>query len=780
MKKKLSSQSAFSSLRFLIGLALCLTGGFLALLGLGRYPSAWAQGPKQNQTEVGVPQVVPMAGPVSQDQDLRTLPYIAPNPEVEELRLTRYPLSQIQSHGTTDPVRAVRQPDQAAAMPTPIATFAGMNSTQSGCNCLPPDPHGDVGPSHYVQAVNSSFKIFDKAGNPLNGTNGTTFNSFFAPLTGTPCGASQNHGDPFVFYDHLADRWVVSDFAFPAFPGTSFWQCIGVSQSSDPVAGGWFLYAVQVDPANTNRLGDYPKMALWNNPAPGGAYYLTMNEFSNTTTFNGVRVYTLDRGSMINGGAPNAIGFTITPTGLGDSYSLVPATFRAGSAPPAGRDEFLISVDSPSSGGVTLTQVHGWRFHVDFQTPGNSTLGVGVDHTPNAQVTVNGFVDAFTTTSNLVPQNVTTVKLDTLGDKIMTPLVYQNRNGTESLWASQTVILNYPNGPTAVRWYQFDVTGSNLPAAPAQQQTFSNAADGLWRWMPSISVDAQGNMAIGYSVSSSTSEPSIRYAGRLAGDSLNSLAQGEALLIAGGGYQTHSSGRWGDYSGMSIDPSDNLTFWHTNEYFSATSIAGWNTRIGKFKFPSALPPLTSVASRMTHTGVGDFDINLPLPPNASPRAVECRSSGASNDYHLVFSFANNLSSVGGASVTGHDPMGGTGTVNGSPIVGPNVALGLTANQCAVNLTNVSNVQYITVTLTGVVDMPGNSGDVVSPHLGILVGDVNATGGVDGNDVSAVQSHTRQTVDATTFQFDVNTTGAIDGNDVSATQSKTRTSLPSLP
>ena len=110
-------------------------------------------------------------------------------------------------------------------------------------------------------------------------------------------------------------------------------------------------------------------------------------------------------------------------------------------------------------------------------------MGVGVDHTPNAQITVNGFVDAFTTTSKLVLQNATTVTLDTLGDKIMTPLVYQNRNGTESLWASQTVILNYPNGPTAVRWYQFDVTGSNFSAAPVQQQTFSNAADGLWRWM---------------------------------------------------------------------------------------------------------------------------------------------------------------------------------------------------------------------------------------------------------------------------------------------------------
>src|SRR5438132_5491570 len=93
------------------------------------------------------------------------------------------------------------------------------------------------------------------------------------------------------------------------------------------------------------------------------------------------------------------------------SYSLVPAGFRTGNSPPAGRDEFLLSVDSPATGGVTLTQLHGWKFHVDCAVPGNSTLGVGANHTPNANITVNGFVDAFTPTTLLVPQNGTTAKL---------------------------------------------------------------------------------------------------------------------------------------------------------------------------------------------------------------------------------------------------------------------------------------------------------------------------------------------------------------------------------
>ena len=134
-----------------------------------------------------------------------------------------------------------------------------------------------------------------------------------------------------------------------------------MSKTSDPVAGGWWLYALQVDSANPTYLGDHPKFGLWPD-----AYYLSVNLFSNSTTFNGVRVYALPRAAMINGtGAPNpgAVAFTILPAGLGDSYSLVPATFRAGSAPSAGTPEYFMAVDSPSMADVVLTHVKAWKFH---------------------------------------------------------------------------------------------------------------------------------------------------------------------------------------------------------------------------------------------------------------------------------------------------------------------------------------------------------------------------------------------------------------------------------
>src|SRR6476660_2792260 len=608
MKKQQKSSTHAFALR--IALALALTSVSAILLASTLRPPA--AGPQPDRP---VPDVVALVGPVSQDLDLRALRYVAPMSEEEEIPRRRHPFplagGQIQqSQFTQQLIERVLTP--IPNMPAPILTFAGMNSTQSGCGCLPPDSDGDVGPNHYINSVNSSIKIFDKSGNALNGTNGTTYNSFFSALgSGNPCGNNNNDGDGVVFYDHMADRWVVSDFAFPAFPGTSFWQCIGVSKTSDPVAGGWWLYAIQVDPANPSYLGDYPKFGLWPD-----AYYLSMNEFSNNTTFNGVRVYALDRNSMVNGGSAHAIGFSILPANLGNQYSLVPASFRTGNPPPANQPEWFMDVNSSSVAGTVETLVFVRRFHVDFATPANSTFGVGATHSPDGIITVNGFKDAFNaTTGNLCPNGTinTAQRLDTLGDKIMYPLVYQNRGGTESIYADQTILLATDNtltGPTAVRWYQFNMTGNTIPATPAQQQDWNNGADGLFRWMPSINVDRQGNVAIGYSTSSTTLNPEIRYAGRLAGDPPNNMAQGEATLITSAGHQTSTSGRWGDYSTMFVDPTDSCTFWHVNEYYTATSSAGWATRIGSFKFPSCAaatptPTATAIATA-TPTATATF------------------------------------------------------------------------------------------------------------------------------------------------------------------------------
>jgi hypothetical protein len=647
MKKKSTSKSAFFNLRVLIASVLCLFGVFVALFGSGVF--AQTKGAKNSRSSgaqdapgTQTPDVVPMVGPVRLNQDLRTLPYIPQEAETEERRLTRYQFPGTgalpSATGTSSSpwlqrlIKNLWRP--TPTMPGPLLTFEGESAAQA-CACAPPDSDGDVGPNHYIEAINVAFRVFDKSGNPL--TPVTTYNSLFAPLTGTPC-SNQNSGDPFVFYDQLADRWVISDFALPGLPSSGpFYECIAVSQTNDPVSGGWFLYALQHEPAHPTWVGDYPKMALWNNPQPGGAYHLTVNLFDGPTlAFEGVRTFALDRGSMLTGGPANAIAFTVPLAGVGDSYSFVAANFRTGDPPPAGRDEMLLAVDATIP-GATLTQVHARFFHVDFVTPANSTLGVGANHTPNAEITVNPFVQAWTaTTYRLVPQQGTADKLDTLGDKIMTPVVYQNRAGTESLWANQTTILNFPNGPTAVSWYQFDVTGGNFPATPVQQQEWTNGGDGLFRWMGSIAVDQSGNTAIGYATSSSSLFPGIRYAGRLVSDPPSNLGQGEATMFTGTGSQTGTNGRWGDYSYTAIDPADGMSFWTVGEYYANTSAFNWHTRIGKFNFqgggqsptptPTATPASCSWAAGPSLPSVGVRLVGVYFPANGKFYAMGGRSA----------------------------------------------------------------------------------------------------------------------------------------------------------
>jgi hypothetical protein len=627
MKKKSTSQSAFFNLRVLTAALFCLLGIAVALF-------AQTRGSKQSnrsttqQDAPGTqrPDVVQMVGPVMMTTNLRDLPYI-PNPtETEEQPLTRYPRGKgaPPSVAPSSPLlqrlmKNIFRP--APTMPPPLLTFDGINEAQGMCNCVPPDSDGDVGPDHYVEAVNSTFKVFDKTGNTLSGP--TTYNSFFSSLVGTPC-ANANQGDPFAFYDHLADRWVITDFAFPAFPGTSFWECIGVSQSPDPVAGPWALYAIQIDPANNNQLGDYPKFAMWDsggNPDQN-AYFFTVNLFTSPTTFVGVRAFALDRASMLAAGPANAIAFTVPLAGVGDSYSFVVAGFRTGDPPPTGRNAFVLAIDSPATGGVTLTQVHARFFHVDFATPGNSTFGQGVNHTPDAEITVSGFIDAFTSGAGftIVPQTGTSQKIDTLGDKIMTPVVYRFDGATESLWSSNTVCTDAAcTQPTGIRWYQIDVTGGTFPATPVQQQTWTNNNDGLYRFMSSIAVDEAGDAVIGYSVSSSNDHPGIRYAGRLSSDPPNDLGQGEGTMFTGPGSETDSFGRWGDYSMTTVDPSDGMTFFHVNEYYPSNSSFNYATRIGKFNFVGGPTPTPTPTATATATITPSATPTATVRPTPTPR-----------------------------------------------------------------------------------------------------------------------------------------------------------------
>ena len=184
-------------------------------------------------------------------------------------------------------------------MPTPATSFDGMDFATNGAG-HPPDTVGDVGPNHFVQAVNTSIGIYNKTTGAAIST--FTFNSLWSGAgTGTPCDTTHN-GDPTVVYDPQHDRFIVADFSWTDIKNGPYYECIAVSKTSDPVTGGWWLYAFRADDAAHPWLPDYPKMGIW----PDGLY-MSANMFDcldagcGSATYQEVRVYALNIDDLVNG-----------------------------------------------------------------------------------------------------------------------------------------------------------------------------------------------------------------------------------------------------------------------------------------------------------------------------------------------------------------------------------------------------------------------------------------------------------------------------------------------
>src|SRR6267378_8522358 len=467
-------------------------------------------------------------------------------------------------------------------MPAPILNFDGIPFPGVACNCAPPDTNGEVGATQYVQIANEGFQVFNKTtGASVLGPLGiSTIWSGFAG----PC-QTAGDGDPVVLYDQLANRWLISQFAGA---GTPTDECIAVSTTSD-ATGSWNRYAFHLG----SNFFDYPHLGVWPD-----AYYMSMNVFnSGGTAFLGPQPFAFDRTRMLAGLPATFVTTGITGGASEDVY--LPGDLDGLILPPVGAPATF--VEFPGGGAYRV-----FHFHVDFITPANSTFTL-FSSPPAA-----GFSLLCATTRNCVPQAGTTNKVDGIGDRLMFRLAYRNFGDHEALVGNYTV---NSAGVAGVRWFELrDVTAG--PVTVFQESTYQ--PDTTWRWMGSAAMDGQGNLAIGFSASSSTLNPQIRYAGRLATDPINTLAQGETHLFDGTGSQTGTGNRWGDYSSLTIDPVDDATFWYTNEYYSSTTSYNWRTRIGSFKLATGTPTPTPTA---TATATATPTATPVATPTVSPTAT---------------------------------------------------------------------------------------------------------------------------------------------------------------
>lgn len=553
----------------------------------------------------------------------------------------------------TGPDTALQTISIAAPTVGNVTSFDGVGQGAFGFspNAAPPDTNGAIGDTQYVQWVNESFAVFSKTGTLLAGP--TAGNTLFQALGAThPC-AVHNDGDPIAQYDKAAKRWVMTQFSVTSGSSQGFWQCVAVSQTSD-ATGAYNVYAFNY---GTVQFNDYPKLGVWNN-----SYLITYNIFNNGATFAGPKLCALDRASMLAGAPATQICFQLS-TSFG---GVLPADIDGLTAPPAGSPAYFMAA------GTNVLQL--WQLtNINF-TAGTATL------TGPTSIPVAAYSRACGG-GTCIPQLGTTQQLDSLGDRLMYRLAYRNFGDHEALVVNHSIT---SGTSVAVRWYEVRSPGTTPTLF--QQGTF--APDASFRWMGSAAMDSAGNLAMGYSVSSSTLNPGIRFTARAPGDPLGTMGS-ELTITNGTGSQLANLNRWGDYSSISVDPVDDCTMWYTTEYLKANGTFNWSTRIGNFKF----------------VGCGTPDFTL----TAAPASVSA-DQGTNANYTATVTPQNGFTGTVALSVAGL-PTGATATFTPSSLTSGNSALVVAvgaatpAGSYPLTITGVSGTLTHTANVTLVVTVP---------------------------------------------------------------------------
>jgi hypothetical protein len=479
----------------------------------------------------------------------------------------------VQKAKGTGPISAPIQNFDGICLP-----FGRPCAQPSSCSCLPPDTEGEVGGTQYVQAVNTDFVIYSKTGQVLRGA--TPINQLWANTDGE-C-KTHNDGDPVTLYDQLAKRWLITQFIATPADNEEYGQCIAVSTTSD-ATGSYYLYEFHFG----RTFHDYEKLGVWPD-----AYYMSSNEFPDgSETSSGAGAMAFERSAMLAGKPARVIYFdeaANNPPG-GQYIGQLPGDLDGSSLPPAGSPNLFAEVDDastipPTDGGDGFV-LRLWNFHVDWTNPANSTFGNNGQ--PSYTLPVAPYVrpQCVYGYGDCVPQKGGPQELDVLGDRLMFRMNYRNFGNYASVLLNHTV---QADGVTGLRWYELRIPKGGAPSV-YQQGTYAptDPTNPLWRWMGSVAQDHNGDIAAGYSASGPNNYPSVRYTGRAAGDPLGQMTQAEQVAYTGTGPQTEAEGRWGDYSDLTVDPSDDCTFWYTQEYLGVDAIVlgTWRTRIVSFKFP---------------------------------------------------------------------------------------------------------------------------------------------------------------------------------------------------
>ena len=449
--------------------------------------------------------------------------------------------------------------------------FAGQNSSS-----YPPDCNGTVNEEYYFQTVNVRYEIFDKDGISVAGP--SDLNTIFdGSLPGTDC----NSGDPIVLWDEQAGRWFFAEFSICE---SNDHMLIAVSTSADPT-GTWYSWSFDVD-----DTPDYMKFGIWHD-----GYYMATNNYT------GNDVYVFDRDAMIAGEtSPTMIGFDnpYRPATFDGFHCILPMDNDGAWIPEGMPGQFITIADNGQ--GNSSDALYIFELNADWDTPANSTFA------RTQTLSVNSFSGQFTSDWSNIPQPGTSNKVDALSTTLMYRAQYRNFGDVQKMVCVHAIAESY--NEANLRWYQLENTGTGWSIT--QQGTYN--PDGVSRWNASIAMNAAGEIGMGYSVSDGTSTyPGIRFCGQSNGAALNTMDIAEETIQTGSYSQT-STNRWGDYANISVDPTDERTFWFTSEYITNSS---HGTRVASFLFSVSDDPHNLATNPISSSQIDlSWDLNLDSDP----------------------------------------------------------------------------------------------------------------------------------------------------------------------
>jgi hypothetical protein len=649
---------------------------------------------------------------------------------LNNVRRVKAPVDPNATGKFTDPaINNSKRPDvDPNTVTNPIQNFDGPDMDALvgifGGRFAPPDTNAAVGPNHIVITTNSVVQVFNKSGTSLLGP--VRISTFLAGIAG----ASSDDGDPIVLYDSLADRWLISEFDLTNITNNSSHEYIAISKTSDPL-GAYYAYDFLLTP---NRLGDYPHLGVW----PDG-YYMSTNDFNlSGTAFLGAGFYAFERAKMLTGD-PTAkiIGFNSGTTDGG----LLPTNLQGFTAPPVGTPnnfyEFFADEFGPPGDVLRV-----FEFRPNFANPPSSSL------TQRPDIPVAAFDGRVPASRSNIEQPGTTTGLDAIADRLMHAVNFRVLAGSvQSFVLNWTVNVSGVNPidqttyQAGVRWMELRRNAGTGAITINQQATYAPGSGnpiGRDLWMASVAQDGEGN--IGFAASASAPgpnpaalNPTAIYTGRLAGDPVNSLPQGEidALSAVTRGSQTGTANRWGDYSSLFVDPADECTYWGAFEYVDAGIVSfDWNTRIFSFKVNPACATAArgTINGTITNCGTGQPIMNAII---TTPDGF-MRQTNASGQFSMTVAPGNYTVNVSGPAGSGFGnctqtvtvATNGTATVNcclaPSPII---VSAGATlvSESCTPANGVLDPNEVVTVSLC--VQNTGGANTTA------LMGTLQATGGV---------------------------------------------------